>query len=127
MEQKTSYTFEEIPVIMADVAQQLRALNEKVESLSSGKSVRSRNDGPFIPSHRVVLTTATVCKILHKNRQAIYRLVATGDIPYFKQGKNLGFFEDDFYNWLEQQKKNNAVILDGIDADARDYCMRNNL
>lgn len=125
MERKT-YTFDEIPNIMADVVVQLKALADKVDSLSSHDRIRATSKGEFVPSHRTTLTTKAVCKLLHKDRQAVYRLVAAGSIPYYKQGKTLGFFEDEIYDWLEK-KKGAVVNMSAVDAAAREYCINNGL
>lgn len=124
---KRTYTFEEMPNIMADVVIQLRTLSEKVDGLASSKKItQSVKSGPFVPSHRTTLTTKSLCKILHKNKQAVYRLVAAGQIPYYKQGKTLGFFEDEIYKWLED-KKVAEVNYAKIDQAAMEYCVNNGI
>ena len=123
---KKTYSFEEIPNLMADVVIELKSLSEKVDSLTSKEKNVSGSRTEFVPSHRNTLNTKAVCKLLHKNRQAVYRLVAAGSIPFYKQGKCLGFFEDEIYKWLEE-KKGEVTNMAAVDAAAREYCINNGL
>lgn len=130
MEQKRTYTFEELPSVMAEVMFQLRTLTEKVESLSGKESKLTENQPPrtvFVPSHKNTLNTRSLCKLLHLNNQAIYRMVAAGEIPYFKQGKNLGFFEDEVYRWMEERRGETNKTRSNLEAAAREYCINNSL
>ncbi len=124
---KRTYTFEEMPNIMADVVVQLRTLSEKVDVLTNSKrNLLPAKSSTFVPSHRTTLTTSALCKILHKNKQAVYRLVAANQIPYYKQGKTLGFFEDEIYKWLED-KKGAEVNYAKVDQAAMEYCVNNGI
>lgn len=120
-----------MPIIMAELMSKVENLTEKVDLLATEKRtqrpVQLEGKAMFVPSHRNTMNTKAVCKLLHVKPLAIYRMVSAGEIPYFKQGKSLGFFEDEIFTWLEKRKGQTKEMRSSIDATARDYCLNNSL
>lgn len=86
--------FDDIPVVMAELVDQVKLLNDRILMMEEENTKR------LSEPKKKILTTDQVCRMLHRSRASVYRLVAREMIPYIKQGKTLGFYEDEIIEWL---------------------------
>lgn len=54
--------------------------------------------------HRIV-EIDEACKLVHKSKPTIYRMVRLGQIPAYKRGKKLYFYEDELMEWIDSGRK----------------------
>ena len=101
MSNKKRIGFDDMPNVMADLVEQVRLLTDRVTEI--GQTAISTN--VETSSGRIIYSTDQVCKLLHKTRGTIYRMVGRGELPGYKSGKNLVFFEDEIMDWLIQSKR----------------------
>ena len=91
--------FEDMPDIMLSLVTEVQSLNEKVDSLGTVVS-------KYAPSQPMtVMNIRELSKMLGKSVSTIYKMVASEEIPYYKQGKNLSFIESEIKEWLTTYKK----------------------
>ena len=109
--------FEDMPVLMASLVEQVKTLNVKVDAISASSPEHAGTS-----SGRVILGTNDVCKILRKTRGTIYRMVGKGELPGYKSGKTLSFFEDEIMDWLMKSKRLTAEEMMQM-IDRRDPTM----
>lgn len=88
-------TFEMMPKVISELVSQVKALNDRIDSMSPAKPG---------PTHRI-MTIDEVSALIHKAKGTIYRMTSSGLIPCYRQGKTLIFFEDEIYAWLESDRK----------------------
>ena len=91
--------FDDLPNIMLTLVTQVQALHDKVDSVGTAVS----NFSPT-PSMNV-MNIRQVSKMLGKSTSTIYKMVASEEIPCYKQGKNLSFVESEIKEWLTTYKK----------------------
>lgn len=115
-------TFDQLPRIMAELVNEVHGLSEKVNVLSVKQEKQNELSSKQI-THKP-LTSQQVCDIIHKKPVTLYRMVARSQIPCYKSGKTLIFFEDEVYAWLKMRKKGEVRVT--IDF-AREYCTLNPL
>lgn len=103
MNSKKRIGFDDMPGVMADLVEEVRTLSERVAEI--GKMQAPAGTAVETSTGRIIYSTEQVCKLLHKTRGTIYRMVGRGELPGYKSGKNLMFFEDELMDWLIQSKR----------------------
>ena len=107
------YTFDELPGIVAMLADEIKALREQIQQKDSAP--RHTEDGmmdlkglqEFHPEHPAAAT--------------IYKWVRNGLIPYYKTGKKLIFKRSEIEAWINDGRQ----LTDAeIEAEAIDYINR---
>ena len=63
-----------------------------------------------ISSCREVLTTIEVANMLKLARITVYRMASRGDIPCYRNGKNLMFYRDEIMEWVNSGKTNGHLL-----------------
>nr|WP_320000318.1 helix-turn-helix domain-containing protein [uncultured Draconibacterium sp.] len=94
---KDEITFEKLPEavgFLIDEVTQLRNLIEEIQR-------------PDIPKRPIEINEA--CKILMKAKSTVYTLVRKGNIPCYKSGKKLYFYEDELLEWINTGRKNSSA------------------
>ena len=110
-------SFDEIPGIMQGILTEMQTLSQKVQTLSDKQDEQNRIVSGKL-GHKP-MATDEVCEYLHKTKVAVYKMVANTDIPHYKEGKRLLFYEDELAKWLREQPKKSSTS--NMDAAARDY------
>ena len=111
---KAKIKFDEMPEVIAQLVVEVHQLSNKFDAISQNTQVASNT--VKTSKGRVVYSTDQVCEILHKTRGTIYRMVSRGELPGYKSGKYLVFFQDEIMDWLIQSKRLTAEeMLDAID------------
>lgn len=121
METPHKYSFDELPNIMANLVNQVQDLKYQVQSLKERTLA-----APVVQKeteHRA-MSTNEVAVLLHKKPITVYRMVAAGKIPCYKQGKTLIFFRDEIYDWISVYRKGTA---EEVFNAAEEYCSINPL
>ena len=98
--ERTKVSFEEMPFVMADLLNEVRALSAKVDKI--GEQPSSKDVSVF--KDRKVIQTPTVCKILGMTPVTIYRMVKRGELEGCKKGRCWYFFEDEVMEMLEKSR-----------------------
>ncbi len=111
MEQK-EISFENLPSAVAH-------LNNQVEEL---KELILRKESAFIPQKKTPIDIDRACEIIGKAKPTVYTLVRTRQIPCYKSGKKLYFFEDELLEWIRNGKRKTMVE---IEAEATKNFRRN--
>ena len=101
---KTKISFEEMPNMMAELLNEMRALTDRVKRIEMTET-QSR-----LPSDRELLTTMEVANILKVARITVYRMANRGDIPCYKNGKHLKFYKDEIMEWVDSGKTNDHLL-----------------
>lgn len=92
-------TFEQLPGAVAEVLTEIRTLSAKVESAISGGSTDNKSNV------RIPVGIDRASEITGLAVNTIYRYTRYGQIPCYKQGKKLYFFEDELSEWLLSGKR----------------------
>ena len=97
---KNKVAFEDLPDMMADLLDQMRIMNDRMKHMEN--SVVAKR--PVASGDRELLTTSEVSRMLKVARITVYRMANRGDIPCYRNGKNLLFYKDEITEWVENSK-----------------------
>ena len=103
---KNKVAFEDLPDMMADLLDQMRIMNDRMKNMEN--SVVAKR--PVASGDRELLTTSEVSRMLKVARITVYRMANRGDIPCYRNGKNLLFYKDEITEWVENSKTNGHLI-----------------
>lgn len=105
-------SFENLPSAVAH-------LNNQVEEL---KELILRKESISIPQKKTPIDIEKACEIIGKAKPTVYTLVRTRQIPCYKSGKKLYFFEDELLEWIRNGRRKTMVE---IEAEAAKNFRRN--
>ena len=105
-------SFENLPSAVAH-------LNNQVEEL---KELILRKESVSIPQKKTPIDIEKACEIIGKAKPTVYTLVRTRQIPCYKSGKKLYFFEDELLEWIRNRRRKTMVE---IEAEAAKNFRRN--
>uniref|UniRef100_UPI003216B183 helix-turn-helix domain-containing protein n=1 Tax=uncultured Draconibacterium sp. TaxID=1573823 RepID=UPI003216B183 len=94
---KDEITFEKLPEAVGFLIHEVTQLRSLIEEIQR----------PDIPKRPIEINEA--CKILMKAKSTVYTLVRKGDIPCYKSGKKLYFYEDELLEWINTGRKNSSA------------------
>ena len=94
-------------------------LNNQVEEL---KELILRKESVSIPQKKTPIDIEKACEIIGKAKPTVYTLVRTRQIPCYKSGKKLYFFEDELLEWIRNGRRKTMVE---IEAEAAKNFRRN--
>ena len=103
--QNKKVSFEDVPYMMADLLDQMRILSDRVKFIESNTERKTK---PV--TGRELLTTMEVAMMLKVARITVYRMASRGDIPCYRNGKNLLFYKDEISKWIESNKTNGHLV-----------------
>lgn len=119
--------FEDLPIMTANLVISVRELTKRISDLEKKIVSLDPEQLALKPKHKP-LTSREVCQLIHKSPVTLYRMVARGEIPYFKQGKTLGFYEDEIYTWLDEKKvRTRKELEEEAMREARELCLKHRL
>ena len=101
---KKKVTFEDMPELLADLSEQMKVLSQSVELIMKKEKIQLEMEAIVDNHGRRILTVEELCAYLKKSKSTVYRLVHSGDIPYFKQGRAVTFYEDEIKKWMESSR-----------------------
>lgn len=102
---KEKVYLEDVPGLMVELIAQMKEMNDKIDSmLCSMTANHVRKDD------RELLTTMEVANMLKVARITVYRMANRGDIPCYRNGKNLLFYKDEITEWVENSKTNGHLL-----------------
>ncbi len=88
-------------------------LNEQIAEL---KTLFENSTSTAIPSaQKIPIDIDAACQIIGKAKPAVYTLVRTRQIPCYKSGKKLYFFEDELLEWIRNGRRK---TMDEIESEA---------
>ena len=105
METKERLTFDQLPDVVASLAQEISSLKQELSVLTDHCMALQAQPQPAEDGNQI-LTTAEACKVLKCSRHTLYRWVADGLIPCMKNGGKLTFFKDEIIRWHSASRKN---------------------
>lgn len=92
---------EDMPGMMVELLEQIKVLGDKIDSMQNANaSIQSQK------TERELLTTLEVAKMLKVARITVYRMASRGDIPCYRNGKNLMFYREEILQWVDSTKTN---------------------
>ena len=92
---------EDMPGMMVELLEQIKVLGDKIDSMQNANaSIQSQK------TERELLTTLEVAKMLKVARITVYRMASRGDIPCYRNGKNLMFDREESLQWVDSTKTN---------------------
>lgn len=97
METNQKLSFEQLPVAVAEIREELRELRKMMSDGAKGSAVDKKDARKLIGVERA-------CEIVGKARNTLYRYTAHGLIPCYKRGKQIYFFEDELLEWVKNGK-----------------------
>ena len=110
--ERNEISFENLPSAVAH-------LNNQVEEL---KELILRKESVSIPQKKTPIDIEKACEIIGKAKPTVYTLVRTRQIPCYKSGKKLYFFEDELLEWIRNGRRKTMVE---IEAEAAKNFRRN--
>ncbi len=115
-------TFNDLPKLIGDMCFQLQRLSVKLDNIEE-LTRQIPQAQPVTITHKP-LTTDEVCKLVHRKKDTVYKLARAGEIPCYKKGKFLEFFEDEILQWLAERR---IVSTEQAVCDAENYCRTHRL
>lgn len=103
---KTKVAFEDMPGMMANLLDQMKIMNDRMKIMENNVAPKQ----PEISDERELMTTSEVSKMLKVARITVYRMAKRGDIPCYRNGKNLLFYKDEITEWVENSKTNGLLL-----------------
>ena len=100
--QNETITFDSLPQAVNYLTEQMNAVRQMLET-----ALNSNNESKM--EHRIV-EIDEACSIVHKSKPKLYRLVRLGQIPAYKRGKKLYFYEDELIGWIESGRKSTKPL-----------------
>ena len=94
---KDEITFEKLPEAVGFLINEVAKLKNLIEEIQR----------PEISQRPIEINEA--CKILMKAKSTVYALVRKGNIPCYKSGKKLYFYENELLEWINTGRKNTIV------------------
>ena len=91
---QTKLTFDQVPEAVAHLVDEVASIKELV-----------RLQVHHEPEKRRPISIQKASKLIGKAIQTIYGLVSAKQIPYYKKGKQLYFYEDELLDWIESGKQ----------------------
>lgn len=110
-------TFNDLPKMMGDLMFQVQKMSIKLDTLEM-RSRQAERDAVTHNPHRP-MSTEDVCKLVHRKKDTVYKLARAGEIPCYRKGKFLEFFEDEIINWLSESK---VKSVNQAICEAESYC-----
>jgi excisionase family DNA binding protein len=94
---QTKLSFEQMPEAIAYLVDEVKNLKTLVQLQVHVQ-----------PEKRLPISIQQASKILNKAIQTIYSLTSTKQIPFYKQGKQLYFYEDELLEYINSGKNGGA-------------------
>ena len=105
-----------MPGMVAELLAKVQDLNEKIDGIS--KTIPSQEQN-IAPRHKAI-GIDEVSRIIGKAKGTLYRMSSKGQIPCYRQGRSLIFFEDEIYQWIGLHKK---VDMEAAMQQAKAFAM----
>ena len=101
---ETTYSFDAMPRILADIVSKLEVVERKIDSLQSTPKVETD----------AWLSLKDLCKYLpnHPAEQTVYGWTSTHFIPFHKKGKSIVFLKSEIDEWLRNSKRKSVGDLE---------------
>jgi len=90
---KTTLTFDQIPEAVAYLVDEVAKIKELVR-------IQIHTE----PEKRLPISIQQASKVIGKAIQTIYGLVSAKQVPFYKRGKQLYFYEDELLEWIQNGK-----------------------
>lgn len=103
-------SFAELPRLLLKVLTIVEDTNRVVQTLK-----------PF-ELHQTPIDIDRACIITKKKKPTLYRLCNTGQIPCYKKGKRLYFFEEELHQWLQEGKRK---TIEEVKAELKSQILKN--
>lgn len=95
-------TFEQLPNAIQQIMDEVKSLSLKIDKMSEKAEQGAPRD-----NHRVIYADE-VCKMIRKTKNTLYSMTSKGEIPSYKHGKYLYFFEDEILEWIKRYRKDDS-------------------
>lgn len=96
---KEEITFDKLPQAVAYLIEQVETLCSLVQTQKP------------TPEKRLPIEIDEACSLIHKAKPTVYALARKGEIPCYKHGKKLYFYEDELMAWIAQGRRKSAHEL----------------
>ncbi len=101
----------EIEITFNDLPKMVVVLSNKIDELKTiVESQRIENT----PTQRNPISIDEACEIIKKAKPTLYTLVRKRQIPHYKNGKKLYFYEEELLEWIEKGKRKTIQEIDEI-------------
>ena len=97
-------SFENLPKAVALLSLQIEEL----------KTIVKNKDTIEINNKKNPINIDQACTIIKKAKPTVYTLVRKRQIPHYKNGKKLYFYEDELLDWIAQGKRKTIQEIDQI-------------
>ena len=97
-------SFENLPKAVAFLSHQIEEL----------KTIVKNKDTIEINNKKIPISIDQACTIIKKAKPTVYTLVRKRQIPHYKNGKKLYFYEDELLDWIAQGKRKTIQEIDEI-------------
>ena len=92
--QNETVTFDKLPEAVGYLTEQVIELKRMVSELQ-----------PPASDKHMLVEIEDACRIIRKAKPTIYTLVRKGQLPAYKKGKKLYFYEDELLQWIESWRR----------------------
>lgn len=96
-----NYTFEQLPVVMKKIEDQL----DHIETLLTRMQQGSKIENEYVNAKSAAL-------LLNFSLATLYTKVCKREVPYYKQGNRLYFLKDELFDWIKKGKKKINTDID---------------
>lgn len=93
-------SFNDLPKAMSQLLQEMQEIKSLLNTLQPPK-----------PINRPILIDRA-CEILGKAKHTVYTLSRLGEIPSYRQGRKVYFFEDELLAWIVSGKKRTLAEIE---------------
>lgn len=95
---ETEITFDKLPEAVAYLISEISRIRKLLEETQR-----------TIPAQRTPVSIDDASKLILKAKSTIYSLVRRGEIPCYKSGRKLYFYEDELLDWIAKGKKKSVA------------------
>ncbi|WP_372750834.1 helix-turn-helix domain-containing protein [Labilibaculum sp.] len=89
-----------------------KAIAHLVDEVEKLKLLIEKSQTPITPKRRIPVGIDEASHIIGKAKQTIYSMVQKRQIPCYKNGKKLYFFEDELLKWITKGKKKTMIEIE---------------
>lgn len=97
-------SFENLPKAVAFLSHQIEELKVIVKS----------KEAIEINNKKIPISIDEACEIIKKAKPTVYTLVRKRQIPHYKNGKKLYFYEEELLEWIAKGKRKTIQEIDEI-------------
>ncbi len=106
----------ELEITFNDLPKMVVVLSNKIDEL---KTIVESQKVENLPTQRNPISIEKACEIVKKAKPTLYTLVRKRQIPHYKNGKKLYFYEEELLEWIAKGKRKTIQEIEEIVSQNR--------